>query len=132
MLVACDSGIETTEELDVMDTNDKEIIFSMIVEYPDLQQYFHQEEENRVPLRVKSNKNLGTSLSVMKFAKPVEFYTSTDFGSNFPLLEVVLFNIDGNKAVFDILYAIEGITVKGELKKQNNQWSFIEFDIFES
>lgn len=132
MLAACDPGIKTNEEADVMDKNDKEIIFSMIVEHPDLQQYFHQKEKNRVPVRVKSNENLGVDLSVIKFGKPVEFYVSTDFDSDVPLFEVVLFSIDDNNATFNILYAIEGITVKGELKKQNNQWSFVEFKVFES
>ncbi len=133
MLIACDSGIKTTtEKVGVSGKNDKEIIFSMIIEHPDLQQYFHPEEESRTPLKVKSNKTLGTDLSIMKFGKPVEFYISTDFDSSFPLFEVVLFSIVDNKATFDILYAVEGVTARGELKKQNNQWSFVEFNIFES
>lgn len=132
MLVACNSSIKTNEEADVMSKNDKEIIFFMIIEHPDLQQYFHQEEKNRVPLKIKSNEDLGVNLSVMKFGKPVEFYAHTNFDSGEPFFEVVLFSINGDNAIFNILYAVEGITIKGKLKKQNKQWSFVEFEVFES
>jgi len=132
MLAACNSSIKTNEEADVMSKNDKKSIFSMILEHPDLQQYFHPEEKNRVPLKIKSNENLGVNLSVIKFGKPVEFYASTNFGSDDPFFEVVLFSINGDNAIFNILYAVEGITIKGKLKKQNHQWSFVEFEAFES
>jgi len=132
VLSACSSSIKINKEIVVMDKNDKETIFSMIVEHPDLQQYFHQEERNRVPLRVKTNENLGVDLSVVKFGKPVEFYIHIDFDSDVPLFEVVLFSIDGDNAMFNILYAVEGITIKGELKKHNGQWLFVEFEVFES
>jgi len=132
MLAACNSSIKTNEETDVMSNNDKETIFSMIIEHPDLQQYFHKKEKNRVPLKVKSNENLGVNLSVIKFGKPVEFYAYINFDSDDPFFEVVLFSINGDNVIFNILYAVEGITIKGKLKKQNRQWSFAEFEVFES
>lgn len=132
MLVACNSSIKTNEEADVMSKNDKEAIFSMIIEHPDLQQYFHQEEKKRVPLKIKSNEILGIDLSLIKFGKPVAFYASTNFDSDDPFFEVVLFSIKGDNVIFNILYAVEGITIKGKLKKQNHQWSFVEFEVFES
>jgi len=132
MLAACNSSIKTNEEADVMSKNDKETIFSMIIENPDLQQYFHQEEKNRVPLKIKSNESLGINLSITKFGKPVEFYTPTNFDSDDNFFEVVLFNINDDNATFNILYAVEGITIKGKLKKKNGQWSFVEFEVFES
>ncbi len=132
MLAACDSRIKINEEVNVMSKDDKEIVFSMILEHPDLQQYFHQEEKNRVPLKIKSNENLGVNLSIIKFGKPVKFYASTDFDSDVPLFEVILFSINNSQATFEILYAIEGVTIRGRIKKQNNQWLFVEFEVFES
>jgi len=131
-LAACNSSIKTNDELDVMSKNDKETIFSMIIEHSDLQQYFHQEEKNRVPLKIKSNENLGVNLSVIKFDKPVEFYTDKNFDSNDPFFEVILFSINDDNAIFNIVYAVEGITIKGKLKKQSSQWSFVAFEVFES
>lgn len=132
ILTACNSNIEISEKEKIMGKNDKEMIFSMILGHPDLQQYFHPEVKNRVPLKVKSNEYLGVNLSIIKFDKPVEFYTSTGFTSATPLLEVISFNIDTNQSAFEIFYAIEGVTIKGKLEKQNDQWSFIEFEVFES
>ncbi|MCG8427698.1 MAG: hypothetical protein MI754_10125, partial [Chromatiales bacterium] len=42
---------------------DKERLFKMILDHPDFQQYLHPELEDRVPLKVKSNSELGTNLS---------------------------------------------------------------------
>ncbi|MFT6872804.1 MAG: hypothetical protein ACJAVN_001816 [Roseivirga sp.] len=131
MLVACNSSIKTNEEASLMTNNDKDTVFSMIIDHPDLQQYFHENEKNRVPLKVKSNKDLGINLSVIKFGKIVEFYLNTDFESTSPLFEVILFKTNTNHVTFDILYAVEGISIKGELKKQDSQWLFVEFEVFE-
>ncbi len=132
LLMACGSDAEVNEEDKIVSINDKEAIFTMILAHPDLQQYLHPEVKGRIPLKVKSNEILGVNISVTKFDKPVEFHASSNAAEDAALLEVVAFDVNADKAVFEILYAIEGITIKGALEKHNDQWSFVEFEITES
>ena len=111
---------------------DKERLFKMILDHPDFQQYLHPELEDRVPLKVKSNSELGTNLSIEKFGKAIEFVNSINSIEITPILEVISFNIGNNQVSFEILYEIEGVTIKGILESDTTQWSFKEFDVFEN
>jgi len=79
MLAACgvNSGLEEGKKR--MINSEKEILFKMILDHPDLQQYLHPDLQQRVPLRVKSNDELGVNLSIEKFGKPVLFVDTVDF-----------------------------------------------------
>ena len=132
MLAACgvNSGLEEGKKR--MINSEKEILFKMILDHPDLQQYLHPDLQQRVPLRVKSNDELGVNLSIEKFGKPVLFVDTVVSTRNVPMLEVVLFEVSGDLVSFKILYAIEGVTIKGVLDKISGQWLFKEFEVFES
>lgn len=115
-----------------MVNSEKEILLKMILDHHDLQQYLHPDLPERVPVKIKSNNELGTNLSVEKFGKPIEFINSDVSARTVPMLEVVLFNIGVNKVLFEIVYDIEGVTIKGELGRNATGWVFKDFEVFES
>lgn len=132
MLAACDVNDGLEEGKKRMINSEKEVLFKMILDHPDLQQYLHPDLAQRVPLKVKSNNELGVDLSIEKFAKPVLFIEAIGSTENTPMLEVVLFEAGDGQVSFKILYAIEGVTIKGVLDKSSGQWLFKEFVVFES
>ena len=131
LFVACNSNIKTNKEAKIMNKNDKETAFLLILNHPELQQYFHEEEDNRIPIKVQTNETLGTDMSITKFDKLVEFYGSNETKNLTPIFEVTQFDFKENRVIFNILYNIEGITIKGKLSKEN-EWKIVEFDVSES
>ena len=115
-----------------MINSEKEVLFKMILDHPDFQQYLHPELEGRVPLKVKSNDELGTDLSIEKFGQAIRFVDAVDSDENTPLLDVVAFNISGKQVRFDIRYEIEGVTLRGMLEQDAGEWKFKSVEVFES
>lgn len=114
-----------------MEKQDKEEVLRLILDHPDLQQYFHPEVKGRVPVRIKTTEELGNNLSIEKFGKSVEISPSFDSGNDTPLVEIVEFQKSNDQVSFEIAYDIEGIVVKGNLEKGGGKWSVKEFLVSE-
>lgn len=132
LLLACTSKTETHSEEIILNTYDKENVFKIIIDHPDVQIYFHPEIEGRTPLKVKSNESLGTDLTLEKFGQPVEFIPFTENASSMPLLEVKLFDSDKDRIAFELYYEVEGVTIKGTAIKNASQWLLSEFEVYEN
>ena len=131
ILASCDYKNEPINTETIMTNAEKEILFKMILDHPDLQQYLHPNSAGRVPVKIKSNDELGTGLSIHKFGKQVEFVDFVDSSKNIPVFEIILFKINNNRVIFEALYDIEGVTIKVILTKNANRWSFKEVEVFE-
>lgn len=116
----------------LMSNVDKEIILDMIIDHQEIQNYLHPEVEGRIPLVIKCTDSLGTDLSIEKFGKPVKLFNSLNQIENSPYFEVISFEFDSKNALFEIDYAIEGITIKGVMEKKNSKWSFKDLEVFEN
>ena len=116
----------------MMTKTDKEEVLKMVLDHSDLQIYLHPETSGRVPVKIKSNDELGSELFIEKFNAKVEFINSIDLSQNPAILDVVSFSYNDKKVVLEIHYAIEGITITGKLIKETNGWSFEDFEVFES
>lgn len=131
ILAGCDYKNEPINTEMIVTNAEKEILFKMILDHPDLQQYLHPNSAGRVPLKIKSNDELGTDLSIHKFGKRVEFVDFVGSSKNIPVFEIISFKINNNRVMFEALYDIEGVTIKGILTKNANRWSFKEVEVFE-
>ena len=131
ILASCDYRNEPINTEMIMTNAGKEILFKMILDHPDLQQYLHPNSAGRVPLKIKSNDELGTDLSIHKFGKQVAFIDFVDSSKNIPIFEIILFKTNNNRVMFETLYDIEGVTIKGILTMNANRWSFKEVEVFE-
>ncbi len=131
ILAGCDYKNEPINTETIVTNAEKEVLFKMILDHPDLQQYLHPNSAGRVPLKIKSNDELGTNLSIHKFGEQVEFVDFVGSSKNIPVFEIISFKINNNRVMFEALYDIEGVTIKGILTKNANRWSFKEVEVFE-
>lgn len=109
--------------------SEKSLLLQMIADHPDLQQYLHPELAGNVPVKLKSNEQLGTDLSLKKFGLPVQVVASADVGA---VLEVTVFLIEGGRLQFELAYEVQGVTIRGTLVKREEQWAFEDMEVLES
>jgi len=128
MLAACNHHDQYNNSGIHMTKSEKEVLFQMILDHSDLQQYLSPYSEGRLQLKVKSNDDLGKNLIIEKFGRRVEFI---DNSPNVPLFEVHSFKAKDTRVTFDIAYEVEGVRIQGILVKKDGDWSFSEMDVFE-
>lgn len=117
------------EAVAALSASERSSLLKMIVDHPDLQPYLHPEAAGRVPVKVKSNQALGSSLSLEKFGQPVRFVASSEGAA---VLEVLEFRLDEDRVAFSIFYEVEGLTLRGTLVRRQDQWTFEDVEAFES
>jgi len=131
MLAACYHNDKPNSTGVDMTDSEKEVLFQMILDHSDLQQYLNPYIDGRLRLTVKSNDELGTNLSIEKFGKKVRFIASDDDSSSMPIFKVYLFKVENTRVTFDIAYEVEGVVIQGVFLKRESGWSFGQIDIFE-
>lgn len=129
LMNACQSAKEVNSEVNIISSTDKTKILKMIIDHSNVQQYYHPDVKGRVPLVIQTHKNIGTDLSLVKFDKPVLFVLE-DSGAS--ALRIKSFKIKPDFVSFEINYSIEGVTIKGEARKKQLEWSFTNFVVSES
>lgn len=113
-------------------SNETEILLEKILKHPDLEQYYHSEIKNRVPIIVKINEDFDTKINITMFDRPIQLIKSTQvLSKEIPFFEINSFHITDNEATFNIAYSVEGILIKGKLIHKNNSWIFLEYSIIE-
>ncbi|WNO10537.1 hypothetical protein [Teredinibacter sp. KSP-S5-2] len=113
----CPATIPLTE-IDV-EKRDLHAAFQSLLDYPSLQQYFHPELEDRVPVVVKTNGHVPPGIDVIKFGLPVKFMAQPKSGT---YLDVHQFYRIRNDIHFDIDYPVEGVFFRGRLIKEKTHW----------
>ena len=112
-----------------MNVFDNSTIVKMIIDHPDIQQYYHPDVEGRVPLVIVTNNLIENKLALTKFNEPVKFYNKPIDGV---FLEITRYDISEDEIIFELMYSEEGVSANGKISKQPEGWIFNSFDIFEN
>lgn len=122
-LSACQKDEDTS-----MKSNISIKVVQLILEHSELQQYFHPDKENRLPVRVVTNNLIPTNITINKFDKPVLFLSEAP---SHPYLEIITFKHNSDTIEFFIRYDVEGIGISGKASIEKSQVSLIVFDVVE-
>ena len=112
--------------------NNTGVVIKLIIDNPQLQYYLHPETPGRKPLKIKSNANLGTNITVNKYNQPVEFLDPNAHINGLPVLDIETWDATNDNINFKIHYEIEGVTVQGQIHKIGNYWNVENYSIFEN
>lgn len=131
-LSGCNANDQVQKGEKMIPINTKEILLSMILKHPYLEQYYHAKLKNRVPVIVKNNGEFETTTNIIMFDVPVQFMKDTKvLPKDTPFFEVQLFQMKDNETIFSLTYDIEGILIKGKIIKEKDTWIFEKYDIIE-
>lgn len=104
-------------------------LVQLIIDSKELNQYWHPEQKNRVPLTVL-NKHIEKKAELSKFGQSVDLISQP---STKPYFEIVDVLIDNEQWTIKVQYAVEGITGIFVGKMQfNGQWILTSVNIIES
>jgi hypothetical protein len=124
ILVACHKNEVISMEDDVSAK-----VIKSILDHNEIQQYLHPDIENRLPVRVVTNKLIPTNITIHKFDRPVLFLTEIPIE---PHLEIVTFKHNRDSIEFLILYDVEEVSISGNASIEGNKVTFTVFDVIEN
>lgn len=107
-------------------------IVRLIIDHPDLQQYFHQELPGRSPLRILKRPSFPEKLSLSKFAVPVEYVRRESVPDDEQAyLDFGKIDLENGKIIVEFEYPIEGVAGKAKLDSRQGAWTIERFEIVE-
>ena len=108
--------------------NDYKIILIEILNYKNLNQYFH----NRQVKIYSEELNIKPEIKLLYRNKPVIITNKKDNSRSFKdYLKIKSFNIHNQKVTITIIYEIEGVVGNLTLEKVNNKWKVVTDKISE-
>lgn len=108
--------------------NDYKIILIEILNYKNLNQYFH----NRQVKIYSEELNIKPEIKLLYRNKPVIITNKKDNSRSFKdYLKIKSFNIHNQKVTITIIYEIEGVVGNLTLAKVNNKWKIVTDKISE-
>ncbi|MFT4987093.1 MAG: hypothetical protein ACI8U0_002740 [Flavobacteriales bacterium] len=113
--------------------NDIKSILEACLNINELQEYYHPELQNRVPIIIQDDELVTEVKGIIMFEKEVEFWLLEDLffqGVN-AYIEILNFEYDQDKASVKFLYPVEGIMIEATLSKVQDQWRIQESKISE-
>jgi len=113
---------------------DIQILVQMSIDLPDLQKYYHIDEDPlRSPLTIIKNSEITSKLKLQKFGSQVNIIDKEDLKKvNMSYLEFEKIIIETDIANLNFNYPIEGIKVEVKCTKINNDWTIQEAKIVEN
>lgn len=136
-LIACentnlDKGT-LTEKIEMKEQNDLAKVVQLVLEHPDLQQYFHVDTlPERKPLIILKNAFFSQPPSLVMFGAPVAFRTVQELQEdNKPYIEFVNLKLDQGRANVEFHYPPEGVLGNALLQKEQETWTIETFSISE-
>ena len=122
-----------TDSVDLNIENIQKIIQKSI-DLPKLQQYFHiKENPDRSPLIILKSDKITSTLELNKFGKQVNILDKLDIekqGKAYLIFTKI--SINQNTASINFSYPVEGISVRIEFVKKNNEWSIEKSELIEN
>lgn len=104
-------------------------LIQLIINHSSLDQYWHPEQKDRVPLNVL-HKHIEAEAELTKFEQNIVLINQS--GTK-PYFEIVDFLIENEQWTIKVQYSVEGITVVFVGKIQSNgQWRLISGNIVEN
>ncbi len=112
---------------------DQEQIIQLIIDYPELQQYYHEGLAGRKPLYILKTAALDGEPRLTKFGAPVGFKERQDLsGSDYEAyIEFLELKIGEGASSATFTYAVEGVFAKVRLSKTDGQWRIDTYSIAE-
>ena len=113
--------------------NETQIIVQKILDLPELQWVYHQELKERLPVKVLESKLIDKRLILHKFGQTVSILSMSELEKE-GIKDYVVFNkieISKDIAYFALNYKIEGAGCSGKLIKENGEWSFSNYSVWE-
>ena len=105
-------------------------IVEQVIDYKDIQQFFHPEIKGRIPLLI-SNNLVDPNISLTKFGEKVKILPESEIKQD-AFIKFDSFEVSGNSAVVKILYGIEGISAEFKFEKVSKEkWNLKQAKIYE-
>ena len=115
-----------------LNTEDFSQIVRLIIDHPDLQQYYHAELPGRSPLRILKQESFPEKLSLSKFGVPVDYLPREEIREgDEAYLDLKKIDLESGKIVVEFEYPIEGVAGKAEFGNQQGAWAIQRFEIVE-
>lgn len=95
-------------------------IVRLILDYPDLQEYFHAEIPERMHLRIVKEPSFPEHLAISKFGNPVKYLEKEEISEGDNYIEFSQLNVEDNKAQVEFIYPIEGVVGTVFLSKRDD------------
>lgn len=113
---------------------DKQNVLQQSIDLGSLQQYYHQELEDRKPLYIENNGVIQSTVRLFKFDQPVEIWKKKElfFYQKQAYLVFDSFEISDTHAALSFRYDIEGIQVSVTLNKIDGKWKITSGKITEN
>lgn len=115
--------------------NDTLQILQKVIDLPKLQQYYHSNLPERVPLVVEKNNYVPTEFLLKKFDQPVVFVDKTAIVSQLrkAYFKITKLDIDANQqqATIKFSYPIEGIGGQASLTNSQGTWKIVKSSLYE-
>ena len=109
-----------------MDT--QKIILQIVIDLPELEQYYHLDVPGRKPLAILKNGVVSTD-GLNKFGEPVVYIEKPDEGRAY--LEFTKRDVGENTADVEFLYPAEGVRGTVNLRLANGKWEVVDKSIAE-
>ncbi|SFW57641.1 hypothetical protein [Cellulophaga fucicola] len=113
--------------------NETQIIVQKTLDLPEIQWIYHQELKERLPVKVLESKLINKRLILNKFGQTVSILSMSELEKE-EIKDYVVFNkieIGKDIAYFALNYKIEGAGCCGKLVKENGEWSFSNYSVWE-
>lgn len=107
-------------------------IVRLVIDYPDLQEYFHAEIPERMHLRIVKEPSFPDHLAISKFGNPIKYLKKEEIGEDDNYLDFSQMNVENDKAIVEFIYPIEGVVGTVSLsKRDDNTWVVQNINIVE-
>jgi hypothetical protein len=107
-------------------------ILKRVIDAPALQQYYHESDPQRTPLRIAETAALESTPDLSKFGQPVVYQSRRELDSkDLPHLRFSTLEMTDDSASVHFHYEVEGVHGKAELIRDAGTWKIDELSIAE-
>lgn len=135
LLFGCSSAsINSPEDNTQMNVSHEDLnqIIQLILDIPDLQEYFHPAIPERMHLKVVREPSFPDELAISKFGNPVKYLEREDIsGEDENYVAFSKINVEDKQALVEFIYPIEGVVGSVYLSKKDNAWIIQETNLAE-
>lgn len=130
---ACGSGQgEKRARPEQAAAGDTGAIYQLVIDLPELGQYYHAEMPGRKPLVVLRNSLTESQPPLRSFGEPVTFTSATALGPDTPFVEFTRLEMVGDSARVEFEYRIEGVRGLVALVREGGSWRVVAKELVES
>lgn len=126
------NGHSNNTELE--EINESELIVQMILDLEDLQWIYHSEVKGRLPVKILESELINKSLVLRKVDRKVRVLSLNEIEKEevSDYLEFRKLIIKSDTAEFELIYKIEGVYVSGKFIKENGHWKTLDYKVVET